>query len=132
MNTRRKILIKKKREKKFLIFFPPEMESREYSKVPRCHMHIGFTFKPKLCTKSCMGAKSLPSGQNQQTKCAISTQTISTRSNECFTTLHLYYSFLSFSGSLLHVCSINQTTLSGLCFVSHLSPSSKTLAKTAS
>ncbi len=31
--------------------------------------------------------------------------------------------------SLLHVCSMNQTTLSGLCFVSPLSPSSKTLAR---
>ncbi len=104
------------------------MESREYSKVPRCHMQIGSPFKPKLCTKSCMGAKSLPSGQSQQTKCAISTQTICTRSNECSTGLHLYYNFPFIFCSLLHICSMYQTTLSGLCFVSHLSPSSKTLA----
>jgi hypothetical protein len=124
--------LKNKGQKKIPIFFPPKMESREYSKVPRCHMQISSPFKPKLCTKSCMGAKSLPSGQSQQTKCAIFTQTISTRSNECFTRLHLYSNFLSFSVPFLHVCSMNQTNLSGLCFVSHLSPSSKTLAKIAS
>jgi hypothetical protein len=135
VNTRRKILIKKKRrQKKISNFFPPKMESRVYSsKVPNLTCNLVPHSSQNCIPNPAWVPSLLPWDRaNKPNVQYLWNQIISTRSKECFTRLHLYYNFLSFSVPFCTSVQWIRTTLSGLCFVSHLSPSSKTFSKTAS